>query len=149
MLPASDSEAYATLAENFWSQCSRSEDGCLLWQGGVQTAGYGSVRVGGFVMLTHRVAYELAHGRPITEGMTIDHKCHVRLCVEPSHLRELTPRQNASENSQGLATHCQHGHEFTEDNTYITPQGRRRCRQCVRDRRAANRASKCEPGSSG
>lgn len=30
------------------------------------------------------------------------------------------------------STHCPHGHEFTLDNTHITPQGHRRCRACAR-----------------
>lgn len=29
-----------------------------------------------------------------------------------------------------LKTHCKHGHEFTPDNTYISPQGIRYCRAC-------------------
>lgn len=35
-------------------------------------------------------------------------------------------------------THCVHGHRFTEETTYITPDGWRRCRIC---RRAANARS--------
>ncbi|MEZ5411050.1 MAG: hypothetical protein R2761_23670 [Acidimicrobiales bacterium] len=27
-------------------------------------------------------------------------------------------------------THCKHGHEYTEENTYVTPQGARKCRTC-------------------
>lgn len=29
-----------------------------------------------------------------------------------------------------LSTHCRHGHEYVECNTYITPSGHRRCRAC-------------------
>lgn len=46
-------------------------------------------------------------------------------------------------------THCKHGHEFTEHNTIITPQGWRRCRECHNikmrrlsaAKRSANRSS--------
>jgi hypothetical protein len=44
---------------------------------------------------------------------------------------------------QQQRTHCKYGHEFTPDNTYITPQGWRNCRQCqnakMRRRNAAKR----------
>lgn len=30
----------------------------------------------------------------------------------------------------GEKTECIHGHEFTEENTYVDPSGRRRCRTC-------------------
>lgn len=41
----------------------------------------------------HRVAYELAVG-PIPDGMEIDHSCRNRRCVNPSHLRIATRKQN-------------------------------------------------------
>lgn len=42
--------------------------------------------------LGSHVVYELCHGS-IAEG-EVDHICYVRRCVEPSHLRLLTHRQN-------------------------------------------------------
>lgn len=42
---------------------------------------------------THRYSYELTNG-PIREGMVIDHICRERRCVNPRHLREVTPQQN-------------------------------------------------------
>lgn len=32
------------------------------------------------------------------------------------------------------ATHCKHGHEFTEDNTRIAPNGTRHCIACAKER---------------
>jgi WhiB family redox-sensing transcriptional regulator len=29
-------------------------------------------------------------------------------------------------------THCRHGHPFNRENTYYTPDGRRRCRACLK-----------------
>lgn len=49
-------------------------------------------------------------------GMVVDHHCGIRACVNPSHLRLQTPRQNSLENSRSAAavnarkTHCAHGH---------------------------------------
>ncbi len=33
-------------------------------------------------------------------------------------------------------THCQRGHPLDEANTYTTPKGKRKCRECQRRRRA-------------
>lgn len=32
-----------------------------------------------------------------------------------------------------MATHCQHGHEFTPENTYTRAEGWRQCRACNRE----------------
>jgi WhiB family transcriptional regulator, redox-sensing transcriptional regulator len=34
---------------------------------------------------------------------------------------------------QASKTHCKHGHPFNAANTYYTPDGRRRCRICLRE----------------
>jgi len=34
---------------------------------------------------------------------------------------------------QASKTHCKHGHPFNAANTYYTPDGRRRCRTCLRE----------------
>jgi group I intron endonuclease len=44
---------------------------------------------------------------------------------------------------QNAKTQCPHGHEYTPDNTYISPRGERRCKQCN-----ANRALKRHAGLS-
>lgn len=46
--------------------------------------------------------------------------------VEP-----LSPSASATHN--GRKTHCLRGHRFTLENTYVTRDGRRRCRACGRD----------------
>lgn len=70
---------------------------CWNW-GGALSRGYGVIRVDGKKALAHRVSYELANG-PIPEGLQIDHMCHNRRCVNPSHLQAVTAegnRQNLS-----------------------------------------------------
>ena len=68
--------------------------GCLEWTRCLNKTGYGEVRYNGKLVRTHRLAYELYHGRQIAEGMFILHSCDNRKCVKPSHLREGTRQEN-------------------------------------------------------
>ncbi|WP_079970580.1 HNH endonuclease signature motif containing protein [Salmonella enterica] len=54
-----------------------------------------------FFWSSHRLSWFLKYG-DIPPGMLVDHKCHNTLCVNPSHLRLVTPKQN-SENREGPA----------------------------------------------
>lgn len=62
------------------------------------------------------------------------------------NLRWGTDRENKADrlrngrNPNFNKTHCKHGHEFTETNTYNRPDGRgRECRECHADRRMKKR----------
>jgi WhiB family redox-sensing transcriptional regulator len=50
-------------------------------------------------------------------------------------------RQAPASHPQASKTHCKHGHPFNAANTYYTPDGRRRCRTCLREAQPV-RASK-------
>jgi WhiB family redox-sensing transcriptional regulator len=41
-------------------------------------------------------------------------------------------RQAPASHPQASKTHCKRGHPFNAANTYYTPDGRRRCRTCLR-----------------
>lgn len=58
---------------------------CKLWTKARHPRGYGQVRVGGRLYLTHRYAYEQAYG-PLPSGAWVLHRCDVRNCYEPVHL---------------------------------------------------------------
>jgi hypothetical protein len=83
------------LAVRMERQTDKSGD-CWLWTGAVLNTGYGRVtgepplKKG---LLAHRVSFEEANG-PIPDGMLLDHRCHVKLCVNPAHLRIVTNKQN-------------------------------------------------------
>lgn len=49
--------------------------------------------------LCHRAAWVYFHGTQIPDGMTIDHLCHNRQCVNPDHLRLLSNFENARRTS--------------------------------------------------
>lgn len=86
-------------------------------------------------VLGHRTAWIAAHG-PIPDGMTVDHLCRNRRCINVEHLRLLTNEQNARDNGPAQRTHCPAGHPYDEQNTYRTPNGHRRCRSCANLRKA-------------
>src|SRR6266511_3300781 len=59
---------------------------CWLWQGAKTPLDYGRFSWHGAGEYAHRVSYLLAYG-PIPPGLEVDHYCHQRSCVRPSHLR--------------------------------------------------------------
>jgi hypothetical protein len=66
---------------------------CWNWTASRNPDGYGLVRMGGKTYRAHRIAYEVTHG-PISDGALIDHTCSNPRCVNPAHLRAVTPKQN-------------------------------------------------------
>jgi hypothetical protein len=119
--------------------------GCLLWTGTRTPAGYGDFRENGRHSYAHRRAYEHFIG-PIPEGLTLDHRCRVRHCVNPTHLEPVTGRENALRGYGACAinarkTHCPRGHILGPENAsaaYVK-RGHRPCRTCSRARSAAYR----------
>jgi hypothetical protein len=115
-----------------------TETGCWLWTGSEKGhGGYGGFKYKNKTLRAHRVSYEL-HVGPIPPGLTLDHLCRVRFCVNPKHLEPVTHKEN-SLRGYGVGainfrkTHCIHGHEFNKSNTRIRTDGRgRECLACKR-----------------
>ena len=141
------------LSERIKANSRRDRKGCWLWQGSLDRDGYGRISVrpesgtgASLRKAAHRVSYEAFVG-PIPDGMTIDHTCRTRACVNPAHF-ELVPlveniarRVYVRANHRNAAkTHCKNGHEFTAENTRIGSRGDRICRACERARGAASDA---------
>ena len=76
----------------FWSKVNKT-DTCWLWTAALTSQGYGHFTQRSKYVAAHRFSYTLEHG-PIAQGVEIDHKCHVKNCVRPEHLREATRKQN-------------------------------------------------------
>jgi hypothetical protein len=76
------------------ARASRDESGCLIWHGGVTARGYTQIWDGAKVYLGHRVVVMAETGEPIPEGMTVDHLCGVKRCIEITHLEVVSRREN-------------------------------------------------------
>lgn len=75
----------------FWSHVDAEGD-CWEWTVSTGSHGYGQFAVGGLggtMVLAHRYAFELLVG-PIPEGLTLDHLCRNKICVNPDHLEPVT-----------------------------------------------------------
>src|SRR5712691_9255630 len=80
--------------QNILSKTIRDEEsGCLLYTGALDKDGYPRISLQGKKRMGSDAVYEMVYGA-IPEGQEVDHICYVRHCLEPTHLRALTHREN-------------------------------------------------------
>ena len=135
----------------FW-RIDKLPSGCWVWRGAMNGKGYGlcyeGVSPGRYRWkMAHRVVYEAAKG-PIPTGLTLDHLCRNRACVNPDHLEPVSNRENILRGKGATAlnarkTHCKRGHELSDRNLKPNKAGRE-CRKCARDRENKRRALRRE-----
>lgn len=110
-----------------------NKTGCWLWEGYVDKRGYGQFKYNNKQYLAHRFSWEYHTGKPIPEGMTIDHVCKVKSCVNPDHLEVVTIQENLARRDGATITHCVNGHPRSV-HTKRKPGGQLYCGECVRER---------------
>lgn len=115
--------------------------GCLEWQGSRMPNGYGRTYFRGRGEYVHRIAYLLTRG-DIRAGLSIDHLCRNRACMNVDHMELVTLRENTLRNESPSmrlyrAGVCGRGHSMTPENVYVRERlGKkpyRRCRECRRE----------------
>ena len=117
---------------------------CWLWTGTTNGQGYGRFQ-GKYV---HRLMYVDFYGDMAGQD-EVDHRCHNadptcnlgedcphRLCCNPFHLEAVTHAvnlrrsPNTFQGKRSRQNKCKRGHPFDAANTFVRPDGTRKCRRC-------------------
>jgi len=94
-------EKEAKSYERFIKRISVVASGCWNWTGVLDRDGYARFHKSKNQHRAHRVSYEF-HNGAIPQGLTIDHLCKNKGCVNPEHLEAVTKEENASRhNAEG------------------------------------------------
>ena len=119
---------------------TRIDGECLIWKGAHNRGGYGLIALRDpfkHLVYVHRWLYEKFNGPlPSHFDIQLDHLCRNRLCVNLEHLEAVSPRTNTLRGESpsaknALKIHCPRGHAYDK---LDSPDGRRRCNRCCRER---------------
>lgn len=124
------------IVDLFWKKIKKTPK-CWTWETATSN-GYGSFTSGkklGYGTLPHRIAWTLLKG-PIPAGLTIDHLCRIKTCVNPAHLDPVTMKINTLRGISPIArqakqTYCIHGHPLFGNNLKLVSRRNRIWRRCV------------------
>ena len=132
------------LIEKFWEKVEDvsllTDEDCWLWIAAKDKDGYGKIRFtqrkhNPVDFRAHRLSYLMFKGS-LSDILVVAHSCDNPPCINPNHLILKTSQANTEErdtknrNFEANLTHCVRSHEFTEENTRITPSGKRECKIC-------------------
>lgn len=96
-----------SLAERFWKYVDKSKrNGCWLWTGYVDPAGYGKMSFNLKPSFAHRISWLIAHGA-LDSKVFVLHACDNPRCVRPDHLFLGTQKDNMRDmHRKGRAGDC-------------------------------------------
>jgi hypothetical protein len=153
-------EITAEMQVRFWRKVQKlGPDECWTWVGKVNGKNYGRFSFSRTIqLLANRVSLAIALGNLDDDQMACHH-CDNPSCVNPLHLYAGDAESNARDavvrgrlrSANAAKTHCQNGHEFNADNTFLKFGGRRGCRICRLEwsRRKRHKTSRTVPSRAG
>ena len=132
-----------SLEDRLWAKINRSgPEECWEWTGARISTGYGRIRINGRTASAHRTVYEL-FVKPIPDGLTIDHLCRNRACMNPRHMEPVSHKVNTLRgNTVGAVNQqkmtCPKGHTYDRESfngRYRdgTRKRRRYCSICIKE----------------
>lgn len=92
---------YNNPPKRFWSYVLKTP-GCWVWQGVLDTKGYGQFSINQKIIRAHRYSFSLSGG-VLVKGLVIDHKCSNTRCVNPNHLEQVTQKENIKRGCSPIA----------------------------------------------
>lgn len=88
--------AFERLVVSLVQVSGRMATPCWVWTKAVCNKGYGQFKCGENNKRVHIAAWEMANGRKVRKGYTLDHLCRDKKCWRPTHVEEVTRALNTA-----------------------------------------------------